>query len=130
MTSPVSRGFHRLSRPAGAEGGKLPPGQHVTTDFPVLSAGPTPHIPLQEWTFSIRQRGETLSSWTWPEVQDMPAETVTVCICPVNVAGPPSVWNLNVSTPDRVRVNAKFLNAVKKAYLAGAEELVCLRRTR
>ena len=80
MTSPVSRGFHRLSRLAGAEAGKLPPGQHVTTDFPVLSAGPTPHTPLQEWTFSIRQGGETLRSWTWPEFQDVPTETLTVDI--------------------------------------------------
>ena len=80
MTSPVSRGFHRLSRPAGAEAGKLPPGQHVTPDFPVLSAGPTPHTPLQEWTFSIRQGGQTLRSWAWQEVQEMPAETVTVDI--------------------------------------------------
>jgi DMSO/TMAO reductase YedYZ molybdopterin-dependent catalytic subunit len=80
MTSPVSRSFHRLSRPTDAEAGKLPPGQHVTTDFPVLSAGPTPHTPLQEWTFSIRQGGQTLRSWIWPEIQDMPAETATVDI--------------------------------------------------
>ena len=80
MTSPVSRGFHRRSRPAGAEAGKLPPGQHVTTDFPVLSAGPTPHTPLQEWTFSIRLGGQTLRSWTWAEFQGLPAETVTVDI--------------------------------------------------
>ena len=80
MTSPVSRGFHRLSRPVGAEAGKLPPGQHVTTDFPVLSAGPTPRTPLQDWTFSIRQQGQTLRSWTWPEFRGLSAETVTVDI--------------------------------------------------
>ena len=32
----------------------MPPGQYVTDDFPVLSAGPTPHTPLDEWTFEIR----------------------------------------------------------------------------
>ena len=31
----------------------MPPGQYLTDDFPVLSAGPTPHTPLEEWTFSI-----------------------------------------------------------------------------
>ncbi len=78
--SPVSRGFHgRSGTPAGQDG-RLPPGQHVTTDYPVLSAGPTPHTPLPEWTFSITQGGATLKSWTWREMQALPAETVTVDI--------------------------------------------------
>jgi DMSO/TMAO reductase YedYZ molybdopterin-dependent catalytic subunit len=66
MTSPVSRGFHRRTAPAAGEAGKLPPGQHVTYDFPVLSFGPTPHTPLQDWTFSIRRGGLTLGTWSWP----------------------------------------------------------------
>ena len=79
MTNPpVSRGFHRR-RPAG-EQGKLPPGQYLTQDFPVLSAGPTPHTPLPDWTFAIRRGGDTLKSWTWAEFQALPAETVTVDI--------------------------------------------------
>jgi DMSO/TMAO reductase YedYZ molybdopterin-dependent catalytic subunit len=80
MTSPVSRGFHRRSRPAAGEAGKLPPGQHVTGDFPVLSFGPTPHTPLQEWTFSIRRGGQALRTWSWPEFAALPAETVTADI--------------------------------------------------
>jgi DMSO/TMAO reductase YedYZ molybdopterin-dependent catalytic subunit len=80
MTSPVSRGFHRRSRPAAGEAGKLPPGQHVTGDFPVLSFGPTPHTPLQEWTFSIRRGGQALRTWSWPEFVALPAETVTADI--------------------------------------------------
>src|SRR5215471_423843 len=78
--SPVSRGFRGWSRAPAEEEGRLPPGQHVTTDFPVLSAGPTPHTPLPEWTFSIIQDGDTLKSWTWQEMQALPAETVTVDI--------------------------------------------------
>jgi DMSO/TMAO reductase YedYZ molybdopterin-dependent catalytic subunit len=78
--SPVSRGFRsRRGTPAGAEG-RVPPGQYVTRDFPVLSAGPTPHTPLNEWTFSIRQDGRELKSWSWEEIQALPAETVTVDI--------------------------------------------------
>jgi DMSO/TMAO reductase YedYZ molybdopterin-dependent catalytic subunit len=46
----------------------------------VLSAGPTPHTPLHEWTFSIRRAGTTLRTWTWPEFMDMPAETITADI--------------------------------------------------
>ncbi|HEX6449490.1 MAG TPA: sulfite oxidase-like oxidoreductase [Trebonia sp.] len=78
--SPVSRGFHgRRGTPAGEEE-RVPPGQYVTDGFPVLSAGPTPRTPLTEWTFSIRQGGRDLRSWTWEEMRALPAETVTVDI--------------------------------------------------
>ena len=78
MSSPISRGFRHLRRPSDGEQGRVPPGQYVTQDFPVLSAGPTPHTPLPEWTFSIRQSRATLKSWTWQEFQALPTETVTV----------------------------------------------------
>ena len=78
--SPISRGFHgRRREPAGAEG-RVPPGQYVTSDFPVLSAGPTPHTPLDQWTFSIRHEGTPTKTWTWTELRALPAETVTVDI--------------------------------------------------
>ena len=78
--SPVTRGFHgRRREPTGAEG-RVPPGQYLTDDFPVLSAGPTPHTPLDRWTFSIRQDGATARSWSWDEMRALPAETVTADI--------------------------------------------------
>jgi DMSO/TMAO reductase YedYZ molybdopterin-dependent catalytic subunit len=78
--SPVSRGFHHLSRaPAGQEN-RVPPGQHVTEGFPVLSAGPTPRTPLADWTFSITRAGATEKSWTWAELLELPAETISVDI--------------------------------------------------
>jgi DMSO/TMAO reductase YedYZ molybdopterin-dependent catalytic subunit len=78
--SPVTRGFHGRRREAAGERGRVPPGQFVTRDFPVLSAGPTPHTPLDQWTFSIRQGGDTSKSWTWQEMRELPAEDVTVDI--------------------------------------------------
>ncbi len=78
--SPVTRGFHGRRREAAGERGRVPPGQFVTQDFPVLSAGPTPHTPLDQWTFSIRQGGDTSMSWTWQEMRELPAEDVTVDI--------------------------------------------------
>jgi DMSO/TMAO reductase YedYZ molybdopterin-dependent catalytic subunit len=51
----------------------------VTTDFPVLSAGPTPRTRLDEWTFSVTAGG-TSKSWTWQEFRALPAETVTADI--------------------------------------------------
>jgi hypothetical protein len=36
---------------------KLPPGQYETTDFPVLTAGPTPRINLTNWEFGKVELG-------------------------------------------------------------------------
>jgi DMSO/TMAO reductase YedYZ molybdopterin-dependent catalytic subunit len=78
--SPISRGFHGRHRDTTADTDRVPPGQYVTTDFPVLSAGPTPHTPLESWSFSIRRAGGTIASWSWPELQALPAEDITVDI--------------------------------------------------
>jgi DMSO/TMAO reductase YedYZ molybdopterin-dependent catalytic subunit len=74
----ISRGF-RGRRPQ-VDPTRLPPGQYVTTDFPVLSAGPTPHTPPDEWTFTIRGAVDERVSWTWEELLALPAETPTVDI--------------------------------------------------
>ncbi len=58
----------------------MPPGQYVTPDFPVLSAGPTPHTPLEEWTFTIGGEVDEPVSWSWEEFRALPAETPTVDI--------------------------------------------------
>ena len=71
-----SRGFHGR-REGSAESGRLPPGQHEVSDFPVLSAGPTPHTPLDQWTFSIEGEIDTPRRWSWEEFQVLPRETVT-----------------------------------------------------
>jgi hypothetical protein len=38
----------------GDEGARIPPGQHVVQDFPVLSAGPTPRIAPEKWAFTMK----------------------------------------------------------------------------
>ena len=58
----------------------MPPGQYVTYAFPVLSAGPTPHTPLEQWSFELRGSVDEPVSWTWDELTALPAETVTVDI--------------------------------------------------
>jgi DMSO/TMAO reductase YedYZ molybdopterin-dependent catalytic subunit len=78
--SPVSRGFRHLHRASDEEAARVPPGQYVTEGFPVLSAGPTPHAPPQDWTFSITHGGQAMKCWTWPEFQALPAEAVTADI--------------------------------------------------
>jgi DMSO/TMAO reductase YedYZ molybdopterin-dependent catalytic subunit len=76
--SPISRGFHRRREP-DADSGRVPPGQYVTNDFPVLSAGPTPRTALKDWTFSITGAA-TPKSWTWDEFQALPSEKLTTDI--------------------------------------------------
>ncbi len=77
--SPVSRGFFGRRRPV-ADPSRVPPGQYVTGDFPVLSAGPTPHTPLQEWSFTIQGAVQETVSWSWSELLALPSETFTVDI--------------------------------------------------
>jgi DMSO/TMAO reductase YedYZ molybdopterin-dependent catalytic subunit len=75
---PISRGFHGRRRPA-EEAARLPPGQYLTRDFPVLSAGPTPHTATGAWDFTIGGADASdARRWTWDELLALPAETVTV----------------------------------------------------
>jgi DMSO/TMAO reductase YedYZ molybdopterin-dependent catalytic subunit len=76
--SPLSRGFH--GRRPGVDATRVPSGQYVTSDFPVLSAGPTPHTPLDEWSFTISGAVDEPVSWPWVEFIVLPAETPTVDI--------------------------------------------------
>ena len=76
---PISRGFHRR-RPLDGDPSRVPPGQYATRDFPVLSAGPTPHTPLDEWTFTILGAVEEPVTWSWDEFVALPSETITTDI--------------------------------------------------
>src|SRR5262245_40958122 len=72
-----SRGF--VGR-RGAAKTALPPGQYLTRDFPVLSAGPTPHVPLDEWELTIDNGTNVLRRWSWKSFLELPTENVTVDI--------------------------------------------------
>jgi DMSO/TMAO reductase YedYZ molybdopterin-dependent catalytic subunit len=74
--TPITRGFHGRRRP-DVDPARVPPGQYVTHDFPVLSAGPTRHGSLESWNFTIRGQVEHPHTWTWDEFQALPNETVT-----------------------------------------------------
>jgi DMSO/TMAO reductase YedYZ molybdopterin-dependent catalytic subunit len=76
---PVSRGFRGRRRPDDSHA-RVPPGQHLVSDFPVLSAGPTPRTSLETWTFALQQGGSLLAKWTWAEFGALPQTTVVVDI--------------------------------------------------
>jgi len=75
----ISRGFLGRRRPAEVEN-RLPPGQYLVTDFPVLSAGPTPRTPLDRWTLRLEGLVRSPASWTWEEFLKLPSQTFTVDI--------------------------------------------------
>ena len=75
----ISRGFRRRES-ADAPADRVPPGQYVTHDFPVLSAGPTPSIGLEDWRFEISGEVDKPRGWSWQEFTALPAEDVTVDI--------------------------------------------------
>jgi DMSO/TMAO reductase YedYZ molybdopterin-dependent catalytic subunit len=68
-----SRGFGARRRESDPE---LPPGQYLTEDFPVLSAGPTPRIDTADWNFSITTESGAVKTWSWDELMALPIEDV------------------------------------------------------
>lgn len=56
----------------------LPPGQYLTEDFPVLSAGPTPRVERDRWEFAIVTETGQRHTWSWPQLLALPSESVTV----------------------------------------------------
>jgi DMSO/TMAO reductase YedYZ molybdopterin-dependent catalytic subunit len=71
----VSRGF-RGKRVDQRDESRLPPGQYLVEGFPVLSAGPTPHTSLDEWTFSITGGAAESKAWSWAEFKALPSEDI------------------------------------------------------
>jgi DMSO/TMAO reductase YedYZ molybdopterin-dependent catalytic subunit len=69
----ISRGFRGRNREPD---GRLPPGQYLTDDFPVLSAGPTPRVPLDAWEFKVTTESGEAFVWSWSDLMALPAETI------------------------------------------------------
>jgi DMSO/TMAO reductase YedYZ molybdopterin-dependent catalytic subunit len=108
----VTRGFR--GRPRREDGDRVPPGQYLVDDFPVLSAGPTPRTPLEEWTFTITGELDEPRKWTWEEFRALPSETVTVDIhCVTKWSKLDTVWDcVSVDTLlDGIETEAEYVLA-------------------
>jgi DMSO/TMAO reductase YedYZ molybdopterin-dependent catalytic subunit len=75
----VSRGFRGRPR-RDIDASRVPPGQYVVDDFPVLSAGPTPRTDTADWSFRIDGEVDEPVMWTWDEFTALPHESFTVDI--------------------------------------------------
>ena len=79
MSPLISRGFGGRRR-RDVDPSRIPPGQYVVDDFPVLSAGPTPTVDLSEWTFTITGAVDERVAWSWDEFLALPSEQITTDI--------------------------------------------------
>jgi DMSO/TMAO reductase YedYZ molybdopterin-dependent catalytic subunit len=76
MSNFVSRAFGGGRRVPPELADRVPPGQYIESGFPVLTAGPTPDIKLDEWGLRIDGMVAHEREWTSAEFQALPFETV------------------------------------------------------
>ncbi len=72
----ITRGFGSRRRERDP---RLPPGQTLVTDWPVLSAGPTPAIEPDTWEFVVGTENG-VHRWSRSELESLGMEDVTVDI--------------------------------------------------
>ena len=77
----VSRGFVGRPRTVGGDrAGRVPPGQYITDGFPVLSAGPTPQVDLDRWSFTIGGLVAEPVTLSWMDFIGLPVREFVVDI--------------------------------------------------
>ena len=76
----VTRGFKGRPRTDVTLQSRVPPGQYVTSEFPVLTAGPTQHTSLDDWTLSMHLAGRLLAKWSWQQFAMLPQTEITTDI--------------------------------------------------
>jgi len=135
--APITRGF-RGRRPE-VDPARVPPGQYVTDDFPVLAAGPTQHTRLADWSFELRGAVDAPRAWSWEQFSALPLETVTVDIhCVTKWSKLDTVWEgvsldvllAGVETPARYATafsDGGYTTNVPLADLRGGRAWIALR---
>jgi DMSO/TMAO reductase YedYZ molybdopterin-dependent catalytic subunit len=73
----ITRGFSGRGRDRDS---RLPPGQTLVEDWPVLSAGVTPQISTDEWEFVIKDETGTTHRWNWDEIHALGVDDLTTDI--------------------------------------------------
>ena len=68
-----TRGFSGRNREKDP---RLPPGQTRVDDWPVLSAGVTPRIDEEEWSFTVTTETGQKHSWNWDDFRALGIEDV------------------------------------------------------
>jgi DMSO/TMAO reductase YedYZ molybdopterin-dependent catalytic subunit len=76
MSDFLSRGFTGRRRVPPELAERVPPGQYVEHDFPVLTAGPTPRVDPDGWSFRVDGMVAEAQAWTAAQFRELPFETV------------------------------------------------------
>ncbi len=66
-----------MKAPDPALAARVPPGQTLTTKWPVLTYGLTPSVDTRRWTFRCFGQVEQEVSWTWDEFRRLPRVRIT-----------------------------------------------------
>ena len=72
----TTRGFTGRRQPPEIKD-RIPPGQSLTEDFPVLSAGPTPLVRTEDWSFTLKVGPKPVIKWNWAEFNALPQAKFT-----------------------------------------------------
>lgn len=72
----ATRGFTGKP-PSEAHSDRIPPGQHLVENFPVLTAGPTPRVSLADWSFTLKIGPRPVKRWTWTEFEALAQTKMT-----------------------------------------------------
>ena len=72
----ATRGFFG-KRPPPDHAERVPPGQHLVPDFPVLSLGPTPRVDQATWSFTLKVGPRPVRTWNWEEFNALPRTRIT-----------------------------------------------------
>src|SRR5262245_8835569 len=97
----VTRGF--TGRQSGSElSDRIPPGQHLVDNFPVLTAGPTPRIDPADWTFTLKVGPRPVKAWSWSEFNALPRNRMTRdihCVTSWSKLNTGRAWPSTTSSP-------------------------------
>ena len=74
--------FNPFRRPAAdpALAARVPPGQSLTRDFPVLHYGPVPRVDLKTWNLRLYGLVDSPLEVTWEQFRQLPRKQVTLDI--------------------------------------------------
>lgn len=74
----MSRHLRGIIGPGPPSCPDLPPGQHATTAFPIVSTMPPPRVRTAHWTFTLTTETGLKRTWRWAAFRALPAEKFDV----------------------------------------------------
>ena len=101
-------------RAAHAEAGRLPPGQHLVKNWPVLDLGLHPEVSRERWKLRVFGAVEKPTIWDWAAFEALPQSEITTDIhCVTTWSRYDNLWSgvltRNVMAAVRPKDEARFV---------------------